>query len=439
MLTATSSAPALLAAPDIDDRLPSQRQLRRVYDAYALAHMKLRAVYDPLSNHAVLSDDEREEMFEERSIKLIQCEQAFKIQDKRCATNTMRRNAQRSASRASETAQRHMFVDAWPDDFQAIGSRFPHRPLVANKPELDGSFYRPLHEAPAWLRVQYNPAIYAHLIVIDYDAPAGIDVSEIWKIAGLPRPNYLVRDPDSPTGHITYAIKTPIALLDATKAGAVRYAHAIWVAFTKALSGDLDFVQKLTKNPVNRMNAWEVEWLNPVPYTLHELASFVTLPKNSKKARKEALARELEDHEKVGLGRNCSVFYRVAHWSYSAIRQHWGGRFDVWTAAVREQCDSINASFPERLSASEVGQISRSIAGWTWTHTTPDGFSESQARLGKKGGTHSGVTRLAKAQVLTEEALILKAAGMTHAAIATKLDVSLRSVDGYLKPKKDCT
>lgn len=187
------------------------------------------------------------------------------------------------------------------------------------------------------------------------------------------------------------------------------------------------------------MNAWEVEWLNPVPYTLHELASFVTLPKNSKKARKEALARELEDHEKVGLGRNCSVFYRVAHWSYSAIRQHWGGRFDVWTAAVREQCDSINASFPERLSASEVGQISRSIAGWTWTHTTPDGFSESQARLGKKGGTHSGVTRLAKAQVLTEEALILKAAGMTHAAIATKLDVSLRSVDGYLKPKKDCT
>ncbi len=422
--------PPLRPRPETDPRLPTERALERAYDAYALAYTRLKAIDDSTSYHAALSDDERQSLFDERLPAFLAATAALDAEEKRCAAAAARRAVSRVESRASENAQRHLFVDAWPADYRYIASRFPYRPLVANRPKLEGSKHRPLHEAIDWLRVQYNTAAYIHLIVIDYDAPAGVDVREVWKLAGLPRPTYIACNLDSPRGHIAYAIKTPVPTCDAKSMKSLEYCHAVWVAYTKAVNGDMGFSGTMTKNPIHRLNAWDVDWLNPNPYTLAELHSFVELPKNARKARREA--RLLEDSDKVGLGRNCAIFYTVADWSYRAIRNYWESTLEQWRAAVREQCDNLNATFPEPLQLSEVKAIATSISTWTWERTTKSGFSEVQAARGAKGGSRSGVTRLAKAQVRAEEAHALKAAGLTQQEVADKLGVSLRTARNLL-------
>ncbi len=95
---------------------------------------------------------------------------------------------------------------------------------------------------------------------------------------------------------------------------------------------------------------------------------------------------------------------------------------------MREQCDNLNATFPEPMPSNEVKGIANSIARWTWKKTTAEGLSKSQAAKGRK----SGVTRLAKAQVRAEEAHALKAAGLTQSAIAEKLGVTARTVRNLL-------
>lgn len=427
--------PPLIAERQFDSRLPSDRSAERAYRAYAWAYAQLRAVHDPRSHHVHLDEDAKRWMFEERLQTMLQLEAAYKAKEANCTRNTARRLAVRAVNRAAETSQRHLFVDGWPEPFHFIGSRFPHRPLVANNPKAEGSHRRPLHQAREWLRVQFNPSSYVHMMVIDYDAPSGVDVGEIWKLAGVAKPNIITRTPDSPKGHIAYAVRTPIPSLEAGKsAKALEYFHAIWVAYTKALHGDIGFTHQLTKNPVHILDAWDVEWLNEVPYTLKELHSFVELPKNAHRAKRELREpRVLEAHEKVGLGRNCAIFYTVAHWSYRAIRGFWGGGFDAWVAAVREQCNALNATFPEPLALSEVKRIAQSIAKWTWEHTTPESFSAAQAARGAVGGRRSGQKRLAKAQIHAEAAHALKATGMTQQAIADQLGISQGAVSLMLR------
>lgn len=423
--------PPLRPRPETDPRLPTERALDRAYDAYAIAYTRLKAVDDSTSYHATLADAERQALFEERLPALLAAEANLDAEEKRCAAAAARREVSRVESRASENAQRHLFVDAWPEDFQYIASRFPYRPLVANNPKLDGSKRRPLHEALEWPRIQFNTPAYLHLLVIDYDAPAGIEVREIWKQAGLPRPTYIVCNHDNPKGHLVYALKTPVPTLDVRHAKALEYAHAVWVAYTTAVNGDLGFIGVLAKNPVHSLQAWDTEWLNPVPYTLAELHSFVELPKNARAARRAA--RMPQSCELSDTRRNSSLFAVVAKWAYRAIREYWGGNLETWLAAVRAQCDQLNQSFKEPLPVSELKSISNSIARYTWRKTTPEGFAAAQARRGAKGGTKSGVTRLAKAQVRAEEAQALKAEGLTQKEIAARLGISQGSVSLLLR------
>ena len=429
--------PPLLQKPDTDTRLPTQRDLERAYNAYALAHMRLRAVDDPSSNHAALSELERRALFDERLIELQAKEDAFRAEEKRCAAAAARRAKSNSQSRASDMAQRHLYAEAWPDDLKYIASRFPYRPRVSNAPDIEGTKRRPLHEARAWNYIQYDPAVYTHLLIIDYDAPGGIDVGEVWKQARVAKPNLICRTPNSPKGHIVYAIKAPVPLLklDPKKAKALSYFHAVEVAYTKALKGDVRFNGQLTKNPVTAFGVWDVEWLNPTPYTLKELHSFVELPNNARRAKRELRDLSESHAEKIGKGRNCYMFYTVADWAYVAIREYWHGKasYDAWCKEVRAQCEALNEKFPAALGAGEVRMIATSIARWVWANTTPSGFSEKQAARGAKGGQRSGVTRLAKAQVRAEQAQALKEAGKSNKEIAEELGIHRNSVANLLR------
>jgi hypothetical protein len=45
------------------------------------------------------------------------------------------------------------------------------------------------------------------------------------------------------------------------------------------------------------------------------------------------------------------------------------------------------------LDGREVWHIARSVAKWTWRNTTAKGFSDWQAKAGKKAGIQSGKVR----------------------------------------------
>jgi hypothetical protein len=340
----TATLPSLIPEPSFDGRYPSELKAERLYRSYALAHSRVVAVYRADSHHAQLDDDVRADLYIERMAALHIAETAYRDQVERCTKNAQRRAADRAETRISETAQRHLFVEEWPPEFQFVGSRFPHRPLVANDPS-QGSFRRGLYEASQWLRVQHNTIAYAHLLVIDYDAPRGIDVREVWKLAGLPRPTYIVCNHDSPRGHLVWALKTPIPALDRSRTKALEYFHAIWVAYTQKIGGDLCYTQTLSKNPVHFLGGWDVQWINPNPYTLAELASFAELPKNSRRARREAI----EKYSHSGFGRNCGIFMAAATWSYRDIRDFWHGPYADWLHAVEQQCVNMNSGFADPL------------------------------------------------------------------------------------------
>ncbi|HIF9097712.1 TPA: primase C-terminal domain-containing protein [Photobacterium damselae] len=102
----------------------------------------------------------------------------------------------------------------------------------------------------------------------------------------------------------------------------------------------------------------------------------------------------VKGRQAIGLGRNCDTFDVVRKWAYKAIREYWKPNYqDAWFNAVLARCEAVNLNYVQPMQPSEVRSIAKSIAKWTMTHFTPQQFSESQARKGRKskgGGRPKG-------------------------------------------------
>ena len=57
--------------------------------------------------------------------------------------------------------------------------------------------------------------------------------------------------------------------------------------------------------------------------------------------------------------------------------------------AVLARCEAVNVGYIQPMQPSEVKAIAKSIAKWTMLHFTPQRFSASQAKKGRKGGQKS--------------------------------------------------
>ncbi|HIF9201350.1 TPA: primase C-terminal domain-containing protein [Photobacterium damselae] len=72
-------------------------------------------------------------------------------------------------------------------------------------------------------------------------------------------------------------------------------------------------------------------------------------------------------------------------WIYKAIREYWKPNYqEAWFTAVLARCEAVNLNYVQPMQPSEVRSIAKSIAKWTMTHFTPQQFSESQAKKGRK-------------------------------------------------------
>ena len=187
----------------------------------------------------------------------------------------------------------------------------------------------------------------------------------IWESVGLPAPNFIVRDPKTGKGHITYAIESVCRSPNARKKP-LHYLKAIQRTMTRLLQADSAFSNYVTKNPLSA--SWVTTWIHDKNYSLSELHEH--LPNTLDKAPYRA-QMEIEDLDYSM--RNHSVFNAVRFWAYKRVHVYRKTETELaWEHAVLDQAcaiaEHIVCPIRGRLGANEIACIARSIARWTWHH-----------------------------------------------------------------------
>ena len=89
----------------------------------------------------------------------------------------------------------------------------------------------------------------------------------------------------------------------------------------------------------------------------------------------------------AGLGRNCTVFEELRHFAYREVRRFdsGGATFAEYQARLLEIASGLNLQFSAPMHHSEVHQIARSVAKWTWQNFSNEEFSAIQSLRGRRG------------------------------------------------------
>ena len=184
----------------------------------------------------------------------------------------------------------------------------------------------------------------------------------LWQDAGLPMPNFIVRDRKTGRGHITYAIES-VCISKYGRINIVQYLSAIRRTMNRMLDADKAYNNRVTKNPFH--NRWLTTWLHDQQYTLTELHEHI----GSLDSPEYYQSQELIDPTQ----RNCSVFHSTRMWAYSAVR-HFRERksYEEWQEKISQKV-SYYASIticPTKgvLGVNEQKSIAKSIANWCWHH-----------------------------------------------------------------------
>jgi len=298
---------------------------------------------------------------------------------------------------------------------QAIIESFPLRPYCTSNLK-HGLVIRPRTQALRKPYVEFNPPAMASWLVFDIDRDNG---AFAWEDDPCVKPPHLaVVNQQNGHAHLWYRLLSPVCRSEAGHLKPLEYLAAIERTYANLLGADQGYAGLVSKNPLHPVHGLIVFRPLTKPYTLQELASNVDL---LPKPRKTEIVH--------GLGRNESCFDTVRQWAYSAIRSYWKpGGLEDWKQAVRLECEKSNA-FPIPLPTSEIRSIGESIARWTWKHTTPTGFQESQKSKGKRSGE---VRRQTRAEDM-ERAKELAKQGVSQKVIAETFGVTQSTVSRWLQ------
>lgn len=209
--------------------------------------------------------------------------------------------------------------------------------------------------------IEANPLVIRSLVVTDHD---GADADQIAGLAGLPAPSYVAMNPHTRSGHIVYALATPVCLTDAARRRPMNLLARVETGLCQVLDGDPGYAGRLTRNP------WHTASLplwgpSGAAYGLGELATALgaleALPRYQPRT---VLTRS-------AIGRNCALFDLTRRWAYRAWRRHCHDATE-WEQVVHAYAwDRNQAVIGEEftrgpLDALEVTHLARSVARWTW-------------------------------------------------------------------------
>ena len=308
------------------------------------------------------------------------------------------------------------------DLFADIG-RWPRRPWCSDDLAY-GLRIRSLAQALTKPYIQANPPHLRVWALFDIDRPLA---ALAWEDANLPPPTWTAVNRENGRAHSAWGLSAPV-LVDGVGArdAPLRYLCAVESLMRERLQADCGYAGLITKNPAHPL--WKLFRGPRLAYGLDELGEH--LPGLEKHRPKRRAA------EQVGLGRNVGLFDRLRHWAYPAIRPYWGGGLPAWNAWL-SHCNSralvYNGDFMTPLDGREVWHLARSVAKWTWRHTTAEGYAAWRTEQGRRGGKASGEARRLASEGQRATARLMALEGRSVREIAAELGVGKSTVDRWVR------
>lgn len=224
---------------------------------------------------------------------------------------------------------------------------------------------RPREYAIRFPYMQVNRPGMVSWLIFDLDHSNSV----IWDDANLPPPNMVVRNRETGTSHLYYAIH-PVCTTEKGRSKPIEYMRAIYEAMTIRLNADPQFhsgpVAKTPGHP------WWSTWeLHAQVYDLAKLAEYVDLPVRSKWGRAPNL-------ESVSHSRHCTLFEVLRFYAYSVVgREREHGTFESFTRVLEAFAHNSNSfrklGFAADLPLPSIAATVKSVARWTWDRYTGSG------------------------------------------------------------------
>ncbi len=316
---------------------------------------------------------------------------------------------------------------------QAYYDGLPHIPLCTDD-YANGLKRLPRELAALKASIQHNPHAITRALVFDIDNRNGY---RHWHDVGAPAPNWVIVNSDNGHAHYIYMLACPVPLTDRALRKPIAYLQRIERGLQHRLSADIGYTGLISKNPLS--DAWQVENVHDMSYSLDELADYVDLELPKQKKR-----------EKDGILRNCELFDELRYWSYKhVIQARESMSFGQWFELVERRAGQFN-TFDRPLHYQELKSIAKSVSKWTWQNYNGtggvkrgrDAAQNTQLSLQEKQVLSSHNTNKQRkdntSNRLTQAIVNLKATNtkVTQKAVAEVSRVSLRTVKTYWKALK---
>jgi hypothetical protein len=235
-----------------------------------------------------------------------------------------------------------------------------------------------------------------------------------WHDNNCLEPNWIAINPENGHAHYGYLIKDPVSNGLKSRIKPIAFVDAIERGMTVKLGADLAYSGFMTKNPMH--DKWDVLTGEENPYALNDLADNVPLVWKTKKDQAEDLSE---------LGRNSTLFAQCRFWGYrNAERYKQTSNYESFYNAVKAVCDHHNMQFHSLLPESEVKNVAKSIAQYSFYKYKGDGKQRGIMDLVSKchnlsmrdkqvlGARHSADTKRANTeQAIKETIAYLKTSG----------------------------
>lgn len=297
------------------------------------------------------------------------------------------------------------------NQLELFAQTLPKKPYCTDHLEY-GLIIRSLEGALQRRYIQPNHPNSKLWLVYDIDRPTAVD--ELTDDLHLPAPHIFVQNPENGHAHAYYGLEVPVHLNEHSSRSAIRFAGALDVSMTQKMDADAGYCGLIAKNPLHEH--WRTWHCSNERYQLHEIAEYLDL---------EPLSDRRRAIPAVGLGRNCNLFENLRKWAYRAIRQGWPA-WEPWLNACHQRALGYNVQFKAPLAGNEVSHVARSVAKWTHSHLSQQGFSALQASRGSRKGAKQRDT-------LKPRALEMHSQGFTQRDIADDLGVSQKTISNWLK------
>lgn len=241
----------------------------------------------------------------------------------------------------------------------------PARPYCANDLS-DGLRIKTKGSALAHRHVQLNWHNSLRWLAFD------VDREDAWLAAHdayLPPPNITVINPRNCHAHLLYLLQSGVPKFNAEQRKPYEFAAAVQRGITRRLGADPGYVNLISKNPLHV--SWDVLWNRSAPYTLGELDDW--LWPNDKRRDLAALS--------IGEGRNVDTFNELRTIAYRLVRTYklsGASRLEYQQRLYDIACELNLANYPE-LPPSNIRQIAKSVAKWTWSRFSQEAFSQLQS------------------------------------------------------------